>query len=242
MDYTIFFIFIIIFFILPIVITIIAISIENNKRKNLEKTHYNPNRKPLSRAEIKGYYGEVKTYKELEKFLIQEQKYILRNLYVPYKDRTTEIDFVVITNKKIFVIENKNFDGWIFGSENDLYWTQTFKTTKNRFYNPIKQNRTHIKALSRILDIPQEHFSSVIVFGDGAELKRVPRNTNDYTITYCCNLILYCEKVYNTCESLCTYEYMESIYKILQEYTEVSEEIKTAHNEKVTAMNSYSNR
>ena len=64
-----------------------------------------------------GEHGEKLTEREL-KFvrLLGRKGKILRNVYIP-KDNgeTTEIDVVYITQKGIFVIESKNYSGWIFG-------------------------------------------------------------------------------------------------------------------------------
>ena len=50
----------------------------------------------------------------------------LFNLYIPkLNDETTEVDVVLIHPKGFFVIESKNYNGWIFGSEKNRYWTQT---------------------------------------------------------------------------------------------------------------------
>ena len=103
---------------------------------------------------------------------------ILRNLYLP-KDNgeTSEIDLLFITQKGIFVIESKNYSGWIFGSDKDQYWTQMLPNKqKNRFYNPIKQNQTHIKWLQNYLNekIP---VYSLIVFSERCELKQIEIGT-----------------------------------------------------------------
>ena len=43
---------------------------------------------------------------------------ILRNVYVPKGDgEMAEIDVMCVTGKGVFVIESKNYSGWIFGSE-----------------------------------------------------------------------------------------------------------------------------
>ena len=49
---------------------------------------------------------------------------VLRNIYVPKdNNETSEIDVIFITQKGIFVIESKNYSGWIFGDEKSSYWT-----------------------------------------------------------------------------------------------------------------------
>ncbi|MER2002174.1 MAG: nuclease-related domain-containing protein [Carnobacterium inhibens] len=73
----------------------------------------------------KGNMGEYNIYRTLEK--IKGTKLILTNLYIPKEDgSTTEIDLVMITKFGFFVIESKNYSGWIFGDEKYRNWTQTF--------------------------------------------------------------------------------------------------------------------
>ena len=93
--------------------------------------------------------------------------YVLRNIYVPKNNgETSEIDVVFITQKGIFVIESKNYSGWIFGDEKSAYWTAMLPDkSKNRFYNPIKQNSTHIKWLGQYLQNSVPLFS-VIAFSE----------------------------------------------------------------------------
>ena len=103
---------------------------------------------------------------------------VFRNLYVPYKDATTELDIVMVHETGIFVFESKNYRGWIYGSMGDLNWTQMFPNRRTRpFYNPVRQNRNHIKALSQYLDIPSRFFRSCIVFSDECELRKVPETS-----------------------------------------------------------------
>src|SRR5690606_9061911 len=68
------------------------------------------------------------------------------------------------------------YKGWIFGDGHRTTWTQTlnFGKVKHRFYNPIKQNIGHIKALRSLHPqfkyIP---FYSVIVFYGDCVLKEI---------------------------------------------------------------------
>ncbi len=86
------------------------------------------------------------------------------NLILPDGQGTTEIDHVYVSPYGIFVVETKNYQGWIFGSANNHSWTQVIYRNKNQFPNPIKQNIKHIKALSAILKQPENVFHSVVVF------------------------------------------------------------------------------
>lgn len=64
-------------------------------------------------------------------------------------------------------------------------WTQSLnKATKTRFYNPILQNASHVRALSEQLVVPDEHFVSYIVFSNRCELKKVPLRGDTYRICH----------------------------------------------------------
>ncbi len=133
-------------------------------------------------GEHAGRIGEDRIAKELAKFGVGRK--IVRNLIISGNGDSTEIDIVFITECGIYVIESKNYSGWIFGNLSDKYWTQTFpNATKNQFYNPILQNVGHINTLRHILDQHSDmNFISVIVFSDSASLKKVPETTNDLLI------------------------------------------------------------
>ena len=124
-------------------------------------------------ATIKGAIGEKHIVKELQK-LDSTHYFLMNDLYIPKKDGTTsQIDHLVISDKGIFVIETKNYQGWITGTENNQYWTQIIYKRKEKFFNPIWQNAGHIKAIQEYLgdavrDCP---IHSIIVFGKQAEFK-----------------------------------------------------------------------
>ena len=93
-----------------------------------------------------GKRGESLTARELKLVdLLGRKGKILRNIYIPKENGdTSEIDLLYITQKGIFVIESKNYSGWIFGDEKSTNWTASLPNgQKNRFYNPILQNKTH---------------------------------------------------------------------------------------------------
>ena len=60
-----------------------------------------------------GVYGEFLLFTLLEK--LPGNNKLLTNIYVPKEDgKTTEIDIVMLNRTGIYVIENKNYGGWIF--------------------------------------------------------------------------------------------------------------------------------
>ena len=81
-----------------------------------------------SLTKIKGDLGEKRT----KKVLLSLKGYkVLDDILLESKNGTTQIDHICIGPKGVFVIEDKNYSGWIFGDENSKYWTQTIYKEKN---------------------------------------------------------------------------------------------------------------
>ena len=180
-------------------------------------------------AEWKGKRGEKLTERELKLVKLFGRKgKILRNVYIP-KDNgeTTEIDIMFITQKGIFVFESKNYSGWIFGDEKGMYWTASLPNgQKNKFYNPIKQNRTHIKWLRKYVGESIPLFS-IIVFSERCELKKVNVESGDVKV-------IKRDWTYATVRSIWekredTVEDVNALYEKLKILTKVDDAVKAAH-------------
>jgi hypothetical protein len=133
---------------------------------------------------VKGALGELQG-RAASKFFLDENVYrSLHNVTIPAKDGTTQIDHVIVSRFGVFVVEAKNFNGWIFGSERDAQWTQSLFGKKSRFQNPLRQNYRHIAALVEFHGLPEDRFHSVVMFWGDAEIKtKLPPNvlTEGYT-------------------------------------------------------------
>ena len=172
--------------ILTLAIIIIIVLIKKNKEyKN--GAYYQITKQPyFSVKHNTGRYGEYLTYKYLKQFETNGAKFLF-NIYIPKENgETTEIDVLMICKKGLFVFESKNYSGWIFGSENQKNWYQTLPTGRGRshkehFYNPIMQNRSHIKYLKAFLG-EQVPMRSIIVFSDRCTLKSVQIRSNDISV------------------------------------------------------------
>jgi len=78
---------------------------------------------------------------------------------------------LVLSVYGIFVVEIKNYSGWIFGNEKSKYWTQVLYTKRSQFQNPLRQNYKHVKAIAQYLDIETDKIFSVVYFVGDAEFK-----------------------------------------------------------------------
>lgn len=123
------------------------------------------------RAARKGKRGEHIVSKKLH-CLKQRENIILNNVLLPAPNgRTSQVDHIVISTRGIFVIETKSLAGRITGSEHAQYWTQHLSTQTRQLYNPILQNKGHIRVLSHILpDLDSDLFVSMIVFTEAWQL------------------------------------------------------------------------
>jgi hypothetical protein len=178
----------------------------------------------------KGFYGEYLSYNILEK--IDGNKRILTNVYIPKeKGGTTEIDVIMIHEKGIFVIESKNYSGWIFGNENSKYWMQTFKNgQKERFYNPVWQNQTHIKHLMKLLNVEYGYFiKSIIAFSERCTLKKIELESKDIKVINRYRLDRAVREFIRDSSVNFTDADINSWYNKLKIYTNVSEQVKAEH-------------
>lgn len=131
-------------------------------------------RSSKTRQEKLGRRGEQQIRRKLSK-LDRESYCVLYDLLLPSgQGGTTQVDHIVLSKYGIFVIETKNFSGWIYGNEKNQHWTQVIYRKKSRFYNPILQNKAHIRSIEKLLRVPpQIPIVSVVVFTDKAELKDI---------------------------------------------------------------------
>jgi hypothetical protein len=120
--------------------------------------------------QIKGAIGEKIVAKSLSA-LPKDKYFILNNILLETARGTTQIDHIVVSVFAIFVIETKNYQGPIAGSEHDNYWLYGYKI---KFRNPICQNYGHVRALKKLLteykDIP---IVPIVTFPKSSDLKKV---------------------------------------------------------------------
>lgn len=163
----------------------------------------------------------------------------LQNVYVPTGNgKTVEIDLLYITVKGIFVIESKNYSGYIFGNEKNREWTTTLyagksflgfkQVEKHHFYNPIWQNKTHINCLRRYLseDIPMW---SLVVFSDRCEFKDVSYQAEDTIVCHKRDLGYEIKKIWNRVPDALTEEEVKKVHSKLCSRISVDEATKTEH-------------
>ncbi len=165
--------------VLVFIIGLVLYFVIRNKRRPEEIQTYGEDAGDLEFSVV-STPGEKEMYDALKMFEPWGARFVMNCLLKKDSGDTTEIDMVMVTRKGIFVFENKDYTGWVFGSEDDQMWTATYRggfkgIKRHKFYNPVKQNEGHIKALKDKYGdgIP---FYSLVVFSDECRLKKVPAN------------------------------------------------------------------
>ena len=127
----------------------------------------------FSSPQFKGKVGETKVNLVLASSFAYSKHYLFSDIIVKYNGETTQIDHVVISKRGVFVIETKNYSGWIFGNERQKQWTQVIYRKKYYFQNPLNQNYKHKLAIQKILGIDESKIISLVVFTNKSEFKTI---------------------------------------------------------------------
>lgn len=126
---------------------------------------------------FKGWLGEKKTQFSLWLSLDTKLYQRFHDVIILSNNGTTQIDHILVSPFGIFVIETKNYKGWIYGSETQSNWTQVIYKSKYSFQNPLRQTHRHKKVLSKYLRINELHIQTVISFiGDVKFKTELPSN------------------------------------------------------------------
>ena len=117
-------------------------------------------------------HGEALLTHTLRKHFNTDDYHLLNHITLKQGDGTTQIDHILVSRFGVFVIETKDYTGWIFANAEHATWTQATFNDKHKFQNPIHQNYLHVKAAQELLDfVPASAIQSVVVFVGDAEFK-----------------------------------------------------------------------
>ena len=132
----------------------------------------------LSKPENIGKMGERRVARKLN--WLSNEYITLNDVLLPTRYGTTQIDHIVVSPYGIFIIETKNYKGWIFGYQDSEEWKQSLLGKKRRwgwsseqhkFRNPIRQNLAHFRAVRDILkDVGEFTIIPIVAFSDSADL------------------------------------------------------------------------
>lgn len=190
----------------------------------------------LYKSKIKGKIGESIVAIKLSKLDKKNYK-VYNDLNLSFNGYTTQIDHLILSTYGIFVIETKNYKGWIFGNEKSTYWTQVIYETKNKFYNPILQNWKHINFLKRLSPaLKSAKYFPIIVFIGSGELRNIDSTV---PVIYLQNLKAL---VKSKNEEVLTQKELKSLEMFINKFLKSKKEIKKQHIKSFNLLKSSENR
>lgn len=238
------------------IIVVCLIVIESKKHRNKQKSEWRGKRGRgrKSTAYNKSYLdktgktasevnadvggrGEYMAYQVLSKKYKEEN--IFPNVYISSQEsKTSEIDLILLTPQCLIVLEVKNYGGAIFGSEKQKYWTQRLSGKSYRFYNPIRQNYGHCKAVSALFpSIPPDKVVSLVVFNSRCIL----RVDSGYVVSLD-GLLARIDSILSCLPSYFSGEDFKRTAQILLKHSNQSSAVKLKHVEYVKQVQNQSNR
>ncbi|MCD7838781.1 MAG: NERD domain-containing protein [Clostridiales bacterium] len=180
-----------------------------------------------------GIKGEYLIWSRLRK--LPGYKKFLFNCYLPKSNgETTEIDVILLHESGIYVFESKNYSGWIFGTETQQYWTQTLpqgrkRSQKEHFFNPIIQNKVHLKWLERYLNSEPSLFYSYIVFSERCTLKDITLTSGQHHVIKRENILTDVKANAQTTGTKLTQDMIDALFAKLLPLTQTDAAQKAAH-------------
>ena len=119
---------------------------------------------------IIGWFGEHWTKQALKKLPKNEYK-IINNVMLKLDGTTHQIDHIVVSKYGIFVIETKQYNGYITGSKYDKKWVKHYKGGNVYYYtNPIRQNYGHVKTIQEIFNLDDNQVFNLVCIPSNAKL------------------------------------------------------------------------
>lgn len=180
-----------------------------------------------------GAYGEMLICNELNK--IKDGR-VLNNIYLYSVDgKSTEIDLLFIHPTGIYVIESKNFSGYIKGDIKYNQWLQILGRNKYKFANPINQNQKHIDYINNILEHKYDKNTyNIVVFSEKCTIGKINYNREEARVLKRENLIKVIKRIIEKTEPCMAIEQVEYLYHKFGYSNKVSQEEKLKHIENIT--------
>ena len=77
-------------------------------------------------------------------------------------------DYVIVSQYGVFVIQEKPYNGRVFGKQDEARWTRVSFRQEQAFRNPLFRSRAQIDALEGLLELDRSVFIPIVVFSGGA--------------------------------------------------------------------------
>lgn len=142
-------------------------------------------RRKKNHVKALGKKGEKKVQKVLNKYARFREAKVLNDVYLPLYENTTQVDHILIAPFGVMVIETKNWIGEVYGNPAEEQWLQVAGEDRNKHYNPLMQNKTHLDNIRHIFkkaNIYRVNVEGAVVFAERKCDLYCPRGVPVYTL------------------------------------------------------------
>ena len=108
--------------------------------------------------------AERRTARQIEIYLPDDAEGLLSDLTLPVNATgTTQIDHVLIAPHGLYVIEQKNYAGKLYGKLEESHWRKWKSSGTLKLQNPFRQNYGHIRAIQSTLRASELECINVVI-------------------------------------------------------------------------------
>ena len=134
---------------------------------------------------------EKQVYDTLRVEFGDDKASVMHNCYFFWPNgKASESDLVMITRRGVFVIECKDYSGFVEGTDEDgdFKWKHTVThedgtEQEYTFLNPLYQNHMHIQCIRKNIDFADVPIYSLVVFADRCDISGVKYSRPDTAVT-----------------------------------------------------------
>lgn len=156
---------------------------------------------------------------------------ILHDVRIPgRKGNPTQIDFVMLDETGIYVIEAKCYSGVVKGMETDVLWRKT-STDRNGnersvlSMNPIKQNAQHVKYLKKLIGDESIPVFSISIVSEKCDFRSIDVSTPDTYLFHLKEFTLGIKGIIETADPEVSQAKAEEIKRVLGSCSVNTEEV-----------------
>lgn len=169
---------------------------------------------------------KTRIYRKLKRISKDNDYILLKDLYLYFNEKQyVKVDFILFSNKYIYIISSRTLHGNIDGKDIDEKWRLYRGRKLYHIENPLKINASRMKIVSKLTDIEKENFINMVIISNTAVISSIlTSNPNDYVISEkdLKNSIRNIEK-YSKLEDLTT-SFMEKEANLIYQYSEKCKE------------------
>lgn len=166
---------------------------------------------------IVGKAGEFWVKSEIKK--LSDEYKIINDVMLSVSDKTCQIDHIIVSLYGIFVIETKQYTGYLKGNDYDKSWIRYSSNKKHYIKNPIHQNYGHMKSLQQILNLSEDIFIPLVCISSRARV-----NIKSDKVVLIMNLL---DKI-NSYKEIILPNY-EEIYEFIKNNNIIDKKIRKEH-------------